>query len=140
MHDRIRTPKVLTAVMRLAKSKTGVNVYDVTESVVRESDTASRAKVRAVLEEAVSRGLLRKSSSRYDLVTVPSSEVRGDGSSRRRSARKSMKAARRRAAKKHTSRFQDLTYLEVKPRNTQRLVRTSKTTWHRVSVLPISLR
>lgn len=134
MQDRIRTPKVVAAVMRLAKCKAGagVDVYDVTESVVRESDTACRAKVRTVLEEAVVRGLLRKSSSRYDLV-VTSPEVRGDGSRRRRSARKWTKAGRPKVAKKRTPRFQDLSYLDVKPRNRQRLVRTSKSTWYRVS-------
>lgn len=136
MQGRIRTAKVVAAVMRLAKCKVGVDVYDVTESVVRESDTASRAKVRAVLEEAVVRGLLRKSSSRYDLVVVTSPE----GSGRIRSMRKWTKAGRTRTAKKRTPRFHDLTYLEVKPRNTQRLVRTSKSTWHRASCHKIFLK
>lgn len=168
MQDRIRTPKVLAAVRRLDKCGLGVNVYDVTEAVVRQQDsvTASRARVREVLEDSVAKGLLRKSSSKFHLAVSSTEGVSDASSSRqalwnstskyhlvislsqencRKSSRRWSSGKRtklvmfssRRRRRRHAPRVEDLSYLEARPRNTKRLTRISETAWQRSDQLII---
>ncbi|KAG8313433.1 hypothetical protein J6590_001901 [Homalodisca vitripennis] len=101
----VGTQQILSVVKRLGKQN-GVSAYNVAQAVKRDHAIVDRTKVRILLEEAVHKGLLKRSGSFYRVANPKSEQPKESNSFRdrrgkRRSRRRRGRSRRRSSRRRH---------------------------------------